>query len=164
MPGSAWSAQNGVWILVGCPPGYFLNAQQCQICPAAFYCTGGSVPSTPCSAGHFTLPGANVSTSCVPAVFVVVTVNLQISRPAFTDAQSELFQGALADSADSEAGYIIIDVIKSGDTPTATTITAKVAKPNAETAAALAAKLDANTVQAGFISRGFLGATLVSVH
>ena len=77
--GSEWTHANGVWTLVGCPPGYFLGNQQCEICPGGTYCMGSSIPATPCGYSLYTLPGATAAEECEPAVFVIVTATLPIT-------------------------------------------------------------------------------------
>ena len=163
---SIWSASNGVWTLLGCPSGYVLSAQQCQLCPAAFYCTGGSVPSTPCDSGNFALPGASNKTLCFPAVFVIVAINLPISRPGFRDDIMKDFQSALAFSADIDPSYVTVDVVQSGDDAATTTVTSKLAVSDAKAAAALSQFLESTTsssISARFLARGFKHAIVLSV-
>ena len=140
--GSTWLSKNGIWTLIGCPAGYFLSSEQCLRCSASFYCAGGNEPSEPCDAGLFTLPGATAKTSCFPSEYVIISINLPIKRPDFSDAVSLQFQSALAQSVKQDPGYIMIDTIKSGGSLTTTIVISKIAVLNASAADVLVKNLD----------------------
>jgi serine/threonine protein kinase len=123
--------------LLGCPPGYSAGSEECNVCPAAFYCTGNNVPSRPCLSTSFTPPGANSSTTCKPSVFVTVTVNLPIKRPDFNDFLARQFNKALANATRLNPGYVAIKVVQSGDDPETTTVASDLVVPDAKEAAAL---------------------------
>jgi hypothetical protein len=163
--GSTWKTLNGIWILTGCPPGYYLHfSQQCQLCPALFYCTGGSLPSTPCASGQFSLPGATSKADCFAAVFIVVKINLPVSRPDFSDQTSQHFQEALAHAAYSSSSYVTLDIIQAGDDPSTTTVTSRVAFLNAKMAAAAVGGLDSSSLNAAFAIQELSTPMLLSVR
>ena len=161
-----WRVDNssGLYVLEGCPAGYYLNAEQCQLCPSLYYCTGGILPSTPCASGQFSNPGAISKQNCSFAVFVVLIINLPILRPFFTDQTSLRFQSAVANSAGTDSNHVTVDIIQSGNDPTTTEVTSRIATTDAQSAAALVIRLNSMTILAGFNSNGFEGATLLSVQ
>jgi hypothetical protein len=163
--GSTWKTLNGIWILTGCPSGYYLHfSQQCQLCPALFYCTEGSLPSTPCASGQFSLPGATSNADCFAAVFIVVKINLPVSRPDFSDQTSQHFQEALARAAYSSSSYVTLDIIQAGDDPSTTTVTSRVAFLNAKMAAVAVGGLDSSSLNAAFVIQELSAPTLLSVR
>ena len=92
LPGSVivLDVPTGVYLLVGCPPGYALQAraQSCQACAALFYCLGGNIPQIACPANTFSPKLANSSHDCISASFVYFTAVLQIAVQYF-DAESQ---------------------------------------------------------------------------
>ena len=161
-----WVLDNssGLYVLNGCPAGYYLNAQQCQLCPALYYCSGSTLPSTPCASGEFSIPGSASKKNCTSAVFVVLVVNLPILRPFFTDQTSSKFQIALAFSAGTDSKHVIVDIIQPGNNPSTTDVTSRIATVDASTAAALVSRLNVISIQSGFYTRGIQGAYLMSVE
>ena len=162
--GSRWYISSGKWILSACPGGYYLSSQQCILCPALFYCAGGSVTATPCPSSMFTLPGAVSKSSCVPAVFVIVTVNLPILRPAFSDLERINFQSALASIANLSSGFVVVDIVQSGGDDTSTTITSRIATSDVWAAGTLGENLGAKYVHETLSLHGFYGSALVSLQ
>ena len=162
----AWTIDNatGLYALNGCPPGYFLNSEQCQICPAMYYCSGGTLPSTPCASGQFSLPGSTVKGNCSPSVFVVLIITLPILRPFFTDQTSMQFQTALAYSASTDSAHVIVDIVQSGNDPTTTEVSSRIATSDALAAASLVKGLDPQKIQARLQIHSFQGASLTSVE
>jgi hypothetical protein len=165
--GSKWQVLDGVWVLMGCPGGYSLtDAQQCQLCPAMFYCTGDRLPSTPCSSGQFALPGASSQSECFSSVFVIVEINVPIKRPDFlfsSDRTSQQFQNSLAHATNRSASFVTLDIIQAGDDPRTTTVTSRVAFVNAKLAAAVVGRLDPSTLNAAFAAQGLGAPTLQSI-
>ena len=161
VPGSQWSNVDGAWTLVGCPPGYNLNAQQCELCPGGCYCIGGSVPATACGSDLYALPGAQKAADCTPSVFVVVTVTVPILRYSFSSDVEGQFQVAMASVAGTPPGYVVITGVV-GDS--STTVTSNVATPSAKSAAVLTQALIASAVQDGLASYGFEDAILEEVQ
>ena len=158
--GSQWTNENGIWFLVGCPPGYTLSSQQCKICPGGAYCTGGSIPATPCASGLYSLPGAKQASVCFPAVFVIVTITVSVLRSDFSDEDGILFQNALASLCGEDPGYVVIEGV-AGDAQT--TVTCNIATMDAKSAAQLARTLSSEEVEEGMTARGFSNALLESV-
>ena len=152
---------HGTWALVGCPEGYELNFQQCNVCPGGYYCIGGSVPATPCGPGFYALPGAKLFETCSPAVFVVVTIQVPISRYSFSDDISRLFQEALASVCGLDSGYVVISGIV-GDIQTS--VSSNIATSDAKSAAELAQVLNGEFVHNGLNSHGFSNCTLEAVQ
>ena len=145
----SWKMDNisGHYQLIGCPDGFVLNFDQCQVCPASFYCSGGL--STSCASDRFSLPGASTSSSCFASVFVMVVINLPISRPLLASEKTvTFFQVSFARFANVRLEYILVDVIQAGKAGTdasTTDVTLKVATTGAKTAAALSRALTENS-------------------
>lgn len=159
--GSTWMASKGIWTLISCPPGYSLTAGQCELCPAACYCTGGSIPPTPCGLGLFSLPGAKSVVWCYPVVFVVVVLELPIFRQGFT-AQAELtFQQALATKVGVEYDLVLVVGIM-GDIETA--ITTNIATPDARAAAVLYRNLRSYSAENWTKLDHYVGSNLISIQ
>lgn len=161
-----WTLDNnsGFYVLNGCPAGYYLNAAKCQLCPASYYCSGGSLPSTPCASGTFSIPRSTSKDNCSTAVFVVLVINLPILRPFFTDETNTIFQNALAHASFTDLGHIIVDIIQPGNNPSTTDVTSRIAVLDASAAAALVKKLNSTNLQADFVTHGFHGVLLTSVQ
>ena len=142
--------------LRGCPPGYSVGSQQCDLCPASYYCSGGSVPSRPCPSNKYAPPGANSSVSCAPSVFVSVTVSVPIKRPDFKDDSALQFQKYLANLTKWDPGFVAIKLVQSGDDPETTIVVADIVAPDASVAAALVKSLDSRilAVASGLASYG----------
>ena len=137
----SWRMDNvtGLYYLAACPPGYVLYSNQCQECPASFYCAEGL--STPCGSESFSLPGSVNITSCFPSVFVFVVINLPISRPFLSSNQILAFQNSLANLAGVNIAYVIIEVIQAGVNAATTDVTSKIATFDAAAAAVLSKRL-----------------------
>jgi serine/threonine protein kinase len=157
--------------LTGCPPGFYLNAQQCRRCPELFYCTGDSLPATPCASGQYARPGAMSKKDCFASVFLVVVVNVPVARPAFSEAEVQLqepaeerFRDALARAVRLSPDYISLDIIQEGNDPGTTTVTSRVATVDARAAATAYQILDSTRLRTEFAVRGLPAATLISVQ
>ena len=158
--GSVWKASSGIWMLISCPAGYSLTSGQCVLCPAACYCTGGSIPPTPCGAGMFSVPGARSAAWCYSAIFVVLQLRLPIFREHFTSQMETTFKQAVA-AKSSVASNVVAIVGIVGDIETF--ITCNVATPDASKAADLYLKLSLY-VEANWSSvNGFFGTELISL-
>jgi hypothetical protein len=162
--GSVWETRSGKWILKECPPGFYLSAQQCKLCPAMYYCIGGSLPSTACASGDFALPGATSEADCSASVFLVVTINLMINRPDFVDQTSDLLRKALANAAARDSAYIVVDIIQSGSDPRTTSVTSRVAFRNSEMtrASELVQIMDSKFLTNSFVEQGLGNPRLLS--
>ena len=155
---------SGVYVLNGCPAAYYLNGDECQLCPALYYCSGGTLPSTPCASGQFSMPGSSRIENCSAAVFVVIVVNLHISRPYFTDQTSLQFQKAVSTSLDTDTAHVSVDIVQSGNDPSTTDVTSRIATVNAEIASGLVRRLNSQGIQASFNSNNLAGASLSLVQ
>ena len=163
VPGSQWSVSGGVWTLVGCPLGYTLQGQQCDKCPAAWYCPGGSIPATSCGSGLFSLPGAAFPASCFPVVYTVITTLVPVPRQEFTDAATVTFQNTVASLLGVNNGYVLLSAISQSASATSTSIVVNIANADADSAAKLAKSIDSNTFVAGLAVNGFPNCSLKSV-
>ena len=156
----------GLYYLTSCPSGYVLNSNQCQECPACFYCAEGL--STPCGSGSFSLPGSVNITSCFPSVFVFVVINLPISRPFLSSDQILAFQNCLANLAGVDMAYVIIEVIQAGVNAATTDVTSKIATFDAAAAAVLSKGLLQSSYTIGksliSINPDFIDSVLASVE
>ena len=162
--GSVWLQSKGVFTLVACPAGYYLNSQQCALCPASFYCTGGVVPATLCDYDMFALPGAESKDACAAAVYVVVSIDVSVPRPAFTDTEIILFQQALADTLHLNVDYVIVDTVQAGENRGSTSVTARIAASNAWSAAATANGLNSSSVSSVFTSLGLSSSSITMIQ
>jgi hypothetical protein len=129
VPGSLWNPDfsTGVWLLQSCPPGYELlntagspaqfsqSNQQCSLCPAMAYCVGGNEHFNACPSDTFSFPGSNVSTACMPAVFVEISVLLPMRKIEFTVEKKELYMQALAAACNTVRERVRILRLDSGD-------------------------------------------------
>jgi len=161
--GSTWQIADGIWALSGCPAGYYL-AVVCQPCPSFFYCTGGSLPSTSCASGQYSLPRATSEAECFAVVFVIVVINVPITRQDFDGVAQVGFQGALARAVGLSPDYVYLEIIQAGSNPSTTTVTLKIATVDAKRASAVFQGLDSGTVQVAYTSMGLGSPTLISVQ
>ena len=161
--GSTWQIASGIWALAGCPAGYYL-AIVCQPCPSFFYCTGGSLPSTSCASGQYSLPRATSEAECFAAVFVVVVINVPIIRENFVGVMEGHFQGALANAVGLSPDYVYLEIIQAGSDPRTTSVTSKIATIGTKQASAVFQGLDSGTVHAAYTSMGLGSPTLISVQ
>lgn len=120
--------------------------------------------STPCGVGRYSLPGSKSIDSCVQSTAVVVSINVPILRPDFTQDLSLTFQQALGHLTGRDIGYVTIDVIQSGSNASTTTITSRIAEADALSADLLANSLNEDNIQIRLASLGFHGALLLSVQ
>ena len=156
--------------LTACLPGFeLLESQTCQLCPAGYFCVGGSSGSTPCSSGYFALPGANSSTSCKPAVFVLVVISLPILASNFTSALQAKLQSAFAIAAGVPMESILV-VANQGsqgrrlETSNAyTLVTAQIAVKDNGVAASISSDLNQALLNSIFASEGIPDCSLQSV-
>ena len=125
-----------MWILLGCPSGFYLGQQTCQLCPATFYCTGRDEPPVSCPEGLFSVPGSISLSNCTSKVFVIVAIKVPIFRLAFNDEMSNVFQNTLATCAFLNPVYVILDIIQSGSNST-TIITSSIAASDTQIAASI---------------------------
>ena len=113
--GAVWLGDTsaGLYYLASCPPGYemqsaTLDGQQCLLCPATYYCVGGSVLRGSCPDGTYCPPGTNSSSYCLPVVYVAVVLTLPLAQEEFTTDKQASLQQALASAAGVGAGYVTL--------------------------------------------------------
>ena len=162
-----WSLENFIWTLVGCPSGYSLNSQAetCNLCPASFYCEGGTFPSAPCGAGFYSMPGTNSSAFCSASVFVIVTMSVNIVRPEFTDSSAVLFQKTLAYVVGKSPEYVSVTAVVQSLDGLSTVVTSNIAFSNAGDADLLANSiLNQNQANFNLGFKEFDGCNLLTVQ
>ena len=71
-------------------------AQTCEVCPAGYYCIGGSASRAACPAATFSRPASNSSSACQRAVFIVISTTLGLAQSSFTFEVQHRFEHALA--------------------------------------------------------------------
>ena len=108
IPGLPEGQLQGVTVSA-CQPGYELlpmsvpsnigNGGLCELCPAGYYCSGGSSAPTPCPTSTFSRVGSNSSGSCTFAVFIIVQITLHIPSSNFTSLLQQKFVSALASAS-----------------------------------------------------------------
>ena len=161
--GSGWVAQNGIFLLQSCPPGYELVAQQCTICPASSYCKGGSESRALCRDGLFSVPGSNSSTACSPVVFVVTYITFPIFINEFATATKDALTRCLASVSGSAPGNILEVSFSEAGLGTTQAIS-KVAMADAVSAAYVRNKItDSLSSSSALAAQGLPGSALLSV-
>jgi hypothetical protein len=146
---------------MSCPPGYTLSFGQCQFCPAAYYCLGGSIQAAPCGAGMFAMPGTQDISSCFPAVFVIIKLALPIFRQEFSTGTESRFQQALAAVIGVDVNLVLISGVV-GDVKTL--ITSSVVTTNVNDAATLFGSLRAMPAEKWSVIDTFVEASLISIQ
>jgi hypothetical protein len=125
--GSLWMPdfEKGIWILKRCPPGFEMFNhdpssfekdvlqinQECRLCPATYFCLGEKNSRSSCPEDTFSAPGANSSSACMAAIFVVVSVVLPLKQNEFTSYKHQLFAAAVAYSAATPLDRVLIQRI-----------------------------------------------------
>ena len=135
VPGSSWVAENGVYILRGCPAGYELitETQECSLCPAFAFCSGGSSAHIPCPGGMFSQPGSNSSQACVQVVFVLISIFFPISINDFSSSDEYDLRIGLSQVSGVQSGCVVLYSISSSGFGT-TRLVSQVATSNANIA------------------------------
>jgi hypothetical protein len=92
--GGIWTVSSiGQYILESCPPGYELQntvggvfshaIQQCQTCPARYFCPGARATRLPCPGAGFSPSGSSTVDSCADMVLVESVVVIPMSVANF---------------------------------------------------------------------------------
>ena len=84
------------------------NDGDCNLCPAFFYCVGGTSERTSCTSGTFAPPGSNSSMSCVPSVIIIVVATLPIPLENFTTSKQGIFIDAISSVTSIAADQVMI--------------------------------------------------------
>ena len=171
--GALWvaDAETGLYTLMSCPPGYERDGiagggdQQCQSCPAAYFCIGGAAPAEPCADGSFALPGANSSRACTPVSYVDVQATLPLALAALDVDEQGRFAEALGDTCGVLPSQIVIRSIQAlrRSAVDAIQVEARIAAPDAAAAAVVAAKIDNVELSAQLARQGLPSANIQSV-
>ena len=177
---STWAEdlQLGIYVLQSCPAGYQLIntlpdssdfsyiSQECQLCPASFYCVGGSEIAIQCPTGMFSLTGSNKSTACYPVVFVVVSFSMDIARVDLTQPKQEAVIAAIAEAARYNPAKVIIDSLQSArrQQVTSTNLVCEVAADNHQDGQAVAGALTQDSISAALAVQGLPSCTLISIN
>jgi tRNA A-37 threonylcarbamoyl transferase component Bud32 len=149
--------------VTACLPGYELSsAQTCQLCPAKYFCPGGSTGRQACATGSFSSPGANSSSQCAPVVFVLVASKLPISPSNFTADFQAKFRTAMAQTAQVQVEQVVV----SGQSRRASTpqlaVNAEIAADNAAAAKTIRDKVDFNSLNTNLALQGLPKSTSVT--
>jgi hypothetical protein len=140
--GSVWVEANGLYRLRSCPPGYELNEalEECSLCPAFFYCPGGTAQRAPCPGGLFSTEGTNSSQSCRRVVFVVISLTFSLFINEISSEHQVVLRQDLAAVAGLEKSNVLIQGIASTSKQN-TRVVCILATPSASPAADLRNKL-----------------------
>ena len=176
---STWveDPQQGIYVLQSCPAGYQLIntlpdssdfsyiSQECQLCPASFFCVGGSEMAIQCPTGMFSLAGSNKSSDCYPVVFIEVSFSMDISRVDLTQSKQEAVIAAIAEAAHYNPAKVIIDNLQSARRlqVASTNLVCEVAADNFQDGQAVAGALTQDSISAALAEKGLPSCTLISV-
>ena len=175
---STWveDPQQGIYVLQSCPAGYQLIntlpdssdfsyiSQECQLCPASFFCVGGSEMAIQCPTGMFSLAGSNKSSDCYPVVFIEVSFSMDISRVDLTQSKQEAVIAAIAEAAHYNPAKVIIDNLQSARRlqVASTNLVCEVAADNFQDGQAVAGALTQDSISAALAEKGLPSCTLIS--
>ena len=172
--GALWvaNAKTGLYTLKSCPPGYEKvglpggSEQDCQTCPAAYFCVGGAAPGDPCPDGSFSTPGANSSGACIPAIFVDVKATLPLAQADFGPAAQGLFAEALADTCGVLPTQILIwsvEALRRMAESATILVEARIATPDNDVAAAIVSRVETALLSVQLARQGLPPAVIESV-
>ncbi len=176
--GSTWVAdlQDGYYVLQSCPSGYELintlpnsadfsyKSQMCLLCPASFYCLGGSEIGIACPTGTFSFVGANQSSQCFPVVLIVVTFTIQIARVELTYIKQTALINALAAAARCDPGKVIIDSMQGARRVMGSTnVICKIAAENHGEGQSISGALNQDSINVQLAKQGLPSCTLISI-
>ena len=177
IPGSVWEAdmKSGYYILKSCPPGYYelidtsYDHQECLVCPATYFCTGGTAGTQPCPDGTFTPAGANSSSMCSIAIFVIVQIQLHTTLSSFAKDFEGRFVAALAGSCGAQPTKILVWSIQSTGRASAqlaageVMVTAKIASDSVSSAKAIQGRIENDPLNALFAQLSLPSGQILSV-
>ena len=164
--------------VTSCPPGYNLQVESgpgsvgndglCVLCPAGYYCRGGSLAPIPCPTASYSPPGANSSSACTFAIFVIITTTLHIPQSNFTSSMQKKFILALSSASGTANERVSILSITSADESRRlaveyTRVESQIAANDAESATSICNLLDSSTLNSQLSSEGLPAASLDSV-
>ena len=149
--------------VTGCLPGFSLDANLiCQLCPANYFCIGGSASLQPCPLRAFSIPGANSSNFCYQAVFVLVELSMQISRENFTFSVENDFYSVLAVTAGVSPNHVVILNVKTLEAAK-TDVSSEIAADDVDKAFAISHRINSRTLNQNLVSKGLPQCVLKSV-
>ncbi len=181
------AVNNSVWVpdavksqcfLSACPAGYELintategglfsyALQQCSLCPASSFCSGGTGLSQHCPPGTFAPEGSHSPDSCRPVAFLVISVVLSLAPDAFQANKRTAFRHAVANTIGAATPNVIVDSVGSAKArqlqPAETLITARVAASDSSAAAVLKSVLREQVLNLRLRDQDLPAATLIS--
>ena len=177
-PGSLWvpNYHLGIYLLESCPTGYeILNTdisgvfsavdQECNYCPASFYCIGGNATRRQCPPNSYSVPGSNSSRSCASAVFVALAVTLPLT-PAEFEADTELrFRVAVAAASGVSVGYVVVDTVSQArrSSGSGVLISSRIASESQASVSLITSLLTTNSLNRELAAQGLPDSTSLSV-
>ena len=141
----------------------------CQLCPAYYYCTGGSSSRVSCPSGSFAPPGSNSSMVCSSAFFMTVIASLAMPIENFTTVKQDDFIQALASTASINVDRVMVLSIKTvGQNErrmqgSSIQVSSQLSASNPAAAAAMYSNLQVSTLNAKLSAFGLPSGTLISV-
>ena len=152
--------------LTACLPGQMLANQSCEVCPANFFCVGGTSSPTSCKISYFSAPGASSVQDCTPAVFVTILVSLPVSSSNFSDQVKFNFRQALASTANVKIERVVVVVISQERRTSgfSVTISCEIAAENSESAATVANSLKQTNLNNNLVSVGLPMGNVLSIQ
>jgi tRNA A-37 threonylcarbamoyl transferase component Bud32 len=121
------------------------------------------LPARSCKSGQYSKPGANARAACFDSVFVIVSVNVPMGRPSFESVKTK-FEGSLALATNRGLEFVSLDIIQAGDDPSTTTVTSRIAVPDAQTASTIAQSFQSAMLNVKFTDESLASPTLISLQ
>ena len=160
-----------------CPAGFTLQVMSaitntgndgvCEVCPAGYYCSGGSSAPSPCPTSSYSVPGSNASSSCTFAVFILVATTLQLPPSNFTIPVQRKFIAALASASGSAPEQVSVlsfsGVVARRLHDQETRIQIQIAAGDASSAGGITNHLDATNLNSQLSAQGLPPASLDSI-
>ena len=143
------------------------NDGKCALCPASYYCAGGTLGRASCPTGTYSPPGASASSLCTPAVFVSVSVLLPLSAGNVTEATKAKLVQAFSLAAQVPEDKVMITSIEPAQRRNAGAATslvkAQIAASDLNSASAVSKSLDVSALNSALLSVGLPPGSLNSV-
>ena len=139
---------------------------RCELCPASYFCVGGSAGRVPCPVGSFAIAGSNSTADCNPAFFVLVAISLPISKDNFTSTLQGYFLDALAFTVGVNADLVTILSIQQEarrSSSTSVQLTTQIAVQDTALASTIRSEIDITKLNSQLLKLGLPGASLISV-
>ena len=161
--------------VTACTPGFELVIDEssltgsdgiCDLCPASYFCVGGSAGRVPCPTGSFAAPGSNSSMNCDPAVFVLIAVSLPIFKVNFTASIQEKFTTSLALTVGVKVDTVTILSIQQlarRTSPPAIQVNSQIATGDLASASSVRSSMDISKLNSQLSKSGLPAGSLVSI-